>query len=63
MTGSPLLSDEEFAEAMAEAVADPTNSASPGDQPDVIPSNLAALAGEGGGDDPDACADHAEDGH
>jgi hypothetical protein len=55
------LTDEQFAAAMREAVADPTNSATPGDEPDIVPDDPDVLAAEGGGDDPDACADHVED--
>jgi len=54
----PLLSPDEFAEAMRAAVADPSNAATPGDAPDVIAYDPDVLAAEGGGDDPDACADH-----
>jgi hypothetical protein len=56
-----LLSDEEFAAAMAAVVADPTNAATAGDASDVIAYDPAVLAAEGGGDDPDACADHVGD--
>lgn len=58
---APLLSDDEFAEAMAAAVCDPSNCATPGDDPDVLPDDPDTLAAEGGGDDPDALADHVED--
>jgi len=57
-----MLSPEEFAEAMRAAVADPSNAATPGDAPDVIAYDPDVLAAEGGGDDPDACADHVGEG-
>lgn len=63
MTEPTLLSAEEFAAAMAKVVADPTNSATPGDVPDVLRMDPAVLAAEGGGDDPNACSDHLEGGH
>lgn len=55
MTTDLLLSDDEFTAAMAEVLADPTNATTPGDAPDVISDDPQVLAGEGGGDDPNAC--------